>query len=159
MPGGFCGKKKGYIKNDEYYTPNSEWDKIKDFIPKDKKIWEAFYGDGNSTKYLTSLGFDVISYNEDFFTSNHGDIVVTNPPFSKKKEVINRLIDLNKSFIMIMPLEVLTYKYIEPIRDHLQLLIPKKRMIFLKDNKEVKFNYDCIFFCYKMYFEKDIYFV
>ena len=159
MTGGFCGKAKGYIANDEYYTPNEEWDKIKEYIPKDKLIWEAFYGDGNSGKYLNKLGFNVVSYDEDFFSSNHGDIVISNPPFSKKKEVIQRLIEIDKPFILIMPLEVLMYKYTEPIREHLQLLIPKKRMTFLKDNKPVKFNYDCIFFCWRMNFDKDIYYV
>ena len=159
MPGGFCGKGKGYVANDEYYTDNGEWDKIKDFIPKDKQLWEAFYGDGNSSVYLKSLGFNVISQQEDFFQANHGEVVVSNPPFSKKKEVIQRLVELDKPFILIMPLEVLTYKYTEPIREHLQILIPKKRMIFIKDGTQVKFNYDCIFFCYKMGFEKDIYYV
>lgn len=159
MPGGFCGKAKGYVANDEYYTDNKEWDKIKEYIPKDKIIWEAFYGDGNSSRYLSTLGFNVVSYDEDFFSANHGDIVVTNPPFSKKKEVIQRLVELDKPFIMIMPLEVLTYKYTESIRNHLQVLIPKQRMIFLKDGKQVKFNYDCIFYCYKMNLSRDLFYV
>lgn len=159
MTGGFCGKPKGYVANDEYYTPNEEWDKIKHLIPKDKVIWEAFYGDGASGAYLATQGFNVISRDEDFFTANHGDIVVTNPPFSKKKQVIQRLVELDKPFIMIMPLEVMTYKYIEPIRPFLQVLIPNKRMTFLKDGKPVKFNYECIFFCYKMNLDKDLMYV
>lgn len=158
MTGGFCGKKKGYV-NDEYYTPDSEWDKIKHLIPKDKEIWESFYGNGQSSLYLKSLGFNIISSNIDFFSNNLGEIVVSNPPFSKKKQVIERLVELDKPFILIMPIEVLTYKYIEPIRENLQILIPKKRMVFLKDDKPVKFNYDCIFFCWKMNFDKDIYYV
>jgi hypothetical protein len=159
MPGGFCGKAKGYVANDEYYTPNQEWDKIKQHIPKDKVIWEAFYGDGKSGEYLKTIGFNVVSNNEDFFVANHGDVVVSNPPFSKKREVVQRLVKLDKPFILIMPLEVLTYKYIEPIRNHLQVMIPKQRMIFLKEGKSVKFNYDCIFFCYKMNLPKDLIYV
>ena len=34
--------------NDEYFTPKSAWEAIKDYIPKDKVIWEAFYGNGTS---------------------------------------------------------------------------------------------------------------
>lgn len=62
---------------DEYFTPNEEWDKIKNYIPKNKIIWEAFYGDGKSGEYLKTLGFDVVSNNEDFFEVNHGDVIST----------------------------------------------------------------------------------
>ena len=41
-----------FAKHDDYMTPKSAWEEIKKYIPKDKVIWEAFYGDGNSGKYL-----------------------------------------------------------------------------------------------------------
>ena len=63
-------------------TPKSAWEHIKDYIPK-KVLWEAFYGDGDSGKYLRELGFTVIHEPIDFFTENRGDVVVSNPPFSK----------------------------------------------------------------------------
>jgi hypothetical protein len=50
---------KTFLKYDDYMTPKYAWEDIKEFIPN-KKIWEAFYGDGNSGNYLTELGFDVI---------------------------------------------------------------------------------------------------
>mgnify|MGYP000618975364 CR=1 FL=1 len=74
-------------ENDNFMTPSYVWDLIIPFIPKDLKIWEAFYGDGESGKYLTSKGFDVIHNDIDFFENNHGEIIVTNCPFSIKKEV------------------------------------------------------------------------
>ena len=49
-------------------------------------IWEAFYGDGESGAILTNLGCNVIHEEIDFFTNNEGDVIVSNPPFSKKKE-------------------------------------------------------------------------
>ncbi len=58
---------KTFCKHDDYMTPKSAWEAIKDYIPKDKKIWEAFYGDGTSAKYLKELGFDVICDDVDFF--------------------------------------------------------------------------------------------
>ena len=37
-----------FIKHDDYMTPKHAWEDIKQYIPKDKVIWEAFYGDGES---------------------------------------------------------------------------------------------------------------
>ena len=70
-----------FAVNDEYFTPKSAWEEIKDYIPNDKVIWEAFYGNGSSGKYLEDLGFNVIHESLDFFTNNLGDIIVSNPPF------------------------------------------------------------------------------
>ena len=159
MVGGFCGKKKGSIANDEFYTPKDVWALIQSRIPRDRVIWEAFRGDGKSAEHLRSFGCKVVCEDEDFFTVNRGDIVVSNPPFSKKKDVVLRLRELNKPFILLMPYEVLFTKYFTPFQDEIQLLIPKKRVSFLRDNKLVKFNYDCVFFCWRMNFPKDLIFV
>ena len=39
---------KSFIKHDDYMTPKFAWQNIKKYIPKDKLIWEAFYGDGDN---------------------------------------------------------------------------------------------------------------
>ena len=44
---------------DEYMTPPSAWEAIKQYILKNKVIWEAFYGDGKSGDALRTLGFKV----------------------------------------------------------------------------------------------------
>ena len=150
MVGGFCGKSKDYKANDNYYTPQKEWAAVAPYLPKDKLIWEAFYGDGKSGNYLKELGFNIIHEQEDFFATNKGDIVVSNPPYSCKKEVLQRLYSLQKPFVLLMPYEVLFYKYFEPFRNDCSLLIPSKRVNFLKDGKEVKFNYQTVWFCWKM---------
>ena len=98
---GFCTKT--FIKHDDYMTPKYAWENIKNLIPKDKVIWEAFYGDGKSGKYLEELGFNVIHEEVDFFTNDLGDIIVSNPPFSKLKEILLRLKELDKPFILICP--------------------------------------------------------
>ena len=43
---------KTFIKHDDYMTPKYAFEWIKDFIPNNKIIWEAFYGDGDSGNYL-----------------------------------------------------------------------------------------------------------
>jgi hypothetical protein len=45
--------------NDHYMTQKSTWDMISMYIPRDKVLWEAFYGDGQSGNYLRELGFEV----------------------------------------------------------------------------------------------------
>jgi len=50
------------IKDDDYNTPKIVFQSIKHLVPKDKIIWECFYGDGNSGKYLKELGFNVETY-------------------------------------------------------------------------------------------------
>ena len=71
---------KTFEKHDDYMTPKSAWEAIKHLVPKDKVIWEPFYGDGNSGQLLREIGFDVIHQDEDFFENNRGDIVISNPP-------------------------------------------------------------------------------
>ena len=82
---------KTFMKHDDYMTPKYAWENIQQFIPKNKIIWEAFYGDGTSGEYLKELGFDVIHDSIDFFENDLGEIVISNPPFSKCKDIIPRL--------------------------------------------------------------------
>ncbi len=82
----FCNK--NLQVEDNYMTPKSAWEAIKHYIPKDKIIWEAFYGDGKSGSYLKELGFQTIHRDIDFFKNNLGDIIISNPPFQYKKEVL-----------------------------------------------------------------------
>ena len=150
---------KTFMKHDDYMTPKSAWENIKYYIPNDKIIWEAFYGDGKSGKYLEELGFNVIHNDNDFFESNEGDVIVSNPPFQKCKEILERLYELDKPFILIMPQVKINTSYIRNWKEkHLQILIPRKRIQFVKDGNELqnKCNFDCFYYCYKMNLPNDI---
>ena len=156
---------KAFIKHGDYMTPRYAWEWIKDFIPKDKVIWEAFYGDGESGKILSDLGFNVIHEETDFFTNNLGDVIVSNPPFSKKKEVMTRLKEIDKPFIIICPSSMINTKYIRNLfkDDRLQIIIPNKRINFKKlidgkvpDNWGDRCNFDCFYYCWKMNLPNDI---
>ena len=102
---------KTFTKHDDYMTPTYAWDNIKHLIPPDKVIWEPFYGDGTSGDYLRELGFEVIHQDIDFFENDLGDIIVSNPPFSQSKAVMNRLKELDKPFVVIMPSPKLCTSY------------------------------------------------
>jgi hypothetical protein len=148
-------------------TPRYAWENVAHLIPKDKVIWEAFYGDGASGTYLRDLGFNTIHEDLDFFTENRGDIIVSNPPFSKSKEVLTRLKELNKPFMMILPASKVTTQYVRALfkdsTDPLQLVIPRKRIHFQKqiDGKMPEgwkncCNFDCFYYCWKMGLPRDL---
>jgi len=147
-----------FVKNDDYMTPKSAWEDIRHIIPKDKIIWEAFYGDGKSGEYLKELGFNVISEPVDFFENDLGDIIVTNPPFSQCKKILERLKKLDKPFILILPSSKINTTYVQAnfANKDLQIVIPKKRIHFdrVVDGKKNKTksscNFDCFYYCYKL---------
>ena len=156
---------KTFLIYDDYMTPKHAWEDIKDYIPK-KKIWEAFYGDGNSGNYLKELGYDVIHESIDFFTEqpDEWDIIVSNPPFSKSKEVMSKMLEYDKPFIMIMPSSKINTSYFRTWKDKgLQIIIPRKRIHFTKlvdgkvpDKWKSSCNFDCFYYCYKMDLPRDI---
>jgi len=146
---------KTFLKHDDYMTPKYAWKNIIQFIPRDKVIWECFYGDGKSGELLKELGLKVIHEKVDFFKENLGDILISNPPFSIKKEVFMRLKEIDKPFIMICPSSMINTQYIRNLfqRDNdLQIIIPRKRIQFIKNGNELsnKCNFDCFYYCYKM---------
>ena len=156
---------KSFLKHDDYMTPKYAWENIKGFIPKDKIIWEAFMGDGKSGQYLKELGFNVIHESVDFFENNLGEIIVSNPPFSKIPEILTRLKELQKPFILIMPSAKIFTQYFRKLfsEERIQIIIPRKRIHFEKqiDGKKVEnwknaCSFDCFYYCWKMNFEKDI---
>ena len=155
---------KTFLKHDDYMTPKYAWENIKDFIPRNKLIWEAFYGDGESGNYLKELGFDVIHEPVDFFENNLGEIIVSNPPFSKAKQIMKRLKELDKPFILILPSSKINTSYFRDWKDKgLQIIIPRKRIHFKKlidgkipDGWKNSCNFDCFYYCYKIGLSKDI---
>ncbi len=161
---------KTFLRHDDYMTPKHAWEDIQEYIPKDKIIWEAFYGDGSSGKYLEELGYNVIHEKEDFFLNNKGDVLDSNPPFTLCKTILPRLKELEKPFILIMPCSKLTTSYIRETfmnaEDKLQIIIPRKRIHFIKkiggadgdipEGWKNACNFDCFYYCYKMNLPRDI---
>ena len=149
--------------SDNYITNPEDWKRIKQYIPTDKQIWSPFYCDGKQKEYFKDMGFDIIHEDRDFFENNKGDIIIDNLPFSKKKEVLKKLKEIDKPFIMIMPSVVLCYKYFQTdFKDHLQIIIPYNRIKFKhlnSNNKNYTPPYGSFFFCYKMNLPKDLIFI
>lgn len=156
---------KTFIKHDDYMTPKYAWENIKQFIPADKVIWEAFYGDGESGKHLSEIVSNKVIHEPiDFFENNEGEMVISNPPFSRCKDVMNRLYELDKPFILIFPSSKINTQYFRKWKDKgIQIIIPRKRIHFIKkvegetpSDYKSSCNFDCFYYCYKINLPKDI---
>ena len=150
---------KTFKNDDEYYTPKHAWTDIEQYIPKDKVIWEAFYGDGSSGTFLREMGFETICEDVDFFDNDLGDMIMSNPPFSKCKEIMPRLALTDKPFILIMPSSKINTNYFrDNFKDkNIQIIIPRRRIAFIKNGIQTKScNFDCFYYCYKMNLPNDI---
>lgn len=137
---------------DEYYTPRILVDAIIPYIPKNKIIWCPF--DTEDSEFVIALkenGNDVIYSHiwlgQDFFNyePEYYDMIISNPPFTKKLKVLERLYKLNKPFAMVLGLPILNYQEIGNffIDKDLQLLIVNKKISF--DGNTASFNNS--FFC------------
>ena len=159
-------KKQDFHNDDQYNTTKDMWESISHLIPKDKILFEGFMKDNYSSKsvlILRELGFDVVGDPTiDFFGEiPKYDILVSNPAYSIKKKIFERLSVLNKPFILILPISTITKQFTKCLeRDKLQMIIPSKRMQFEKAGVELsRCWFDTCYLCYKMNLERDITFI
>lgn len=152
-------------ESDNYITNELGWEQLIPFIPKDKKIWSPFYCDGSQKEIFKKNGIDIIHEDKDFFEyePEEWDIIIDNPPFSIKKEVLKRVKSFGKPFILICPSMMISYKYFqEDFKDKIQIIIPQKRITFKQLNSEKK-NYNppfaSFYFCYGCNLKKDLTFI
>lgn len=151
---------------DDYITPKYVFEEIKQFIPKDKVISMPFYCEGSAGKYMRELGFNVIHTDEDFFKHDRGDIVVDNPPYNKKRQVLETLIKRDKPFMLLVPCSTLCYLYAKIIKGHVQIIVPVKKPKFIRyDTKTKQYEkdwqkkyppFECLWVCWKMNLANDI---
>lgn len=116
---------------DEIYTPFYAVEPLLEFLPKNKKIWCPFDEEWSAFYQLFSeRGYDVIrsslSEGKDFFhyEPDKWDILVSNPPFSKKNNVLKRAYSFEKPFALLLPVNSIQSKQRYDIfRNQIQLLI------------------------------------
>jgi len=152
----------------DYATPTEAWDEIIKFIPKDKTIYEPFYLDGGSGKYLKSKGLKIIHEKIDFYDMANEisyDFILSNPPFQDCKRLFAFLDKLDKPFMLLLPTNKLHTNYISKFfkNRRTQIVVPRRRIHFLKYENghpvpgwKKGTAFDCVWICYKMGFEKDI---
>jgi len=96
--------------NDEFYTPAYAITPILKYIKANSKIWCPFdTADSNFVKILSSMGHIVthshIDNNQNFFTQlipDEVEYIISNPPYSFKTEVFERLFSFKIPFAMLV---------------------------------------------------------
>ena len=149
--------KKSWNVKDEYYTPRILVEPILPYVPCDAIVWCPF--DTGKSEFVLALkenGNEVIHSHiwegKDFFKyePDEYDYIISNPPFTRKLEVFERLYKLGKPFAVIMGLPILNYQevgnFFFNLDEDLQLLIVDKKVSF--DGNTASFNNS--YFCWNM---------
>jgi len=138
----------GLNNDDDYITPLYALKDLFSYIHEGvqgSRIWEPFYGDGGSTEKIKKLGYNVIECRgKEFFTTpppvGEDVVMVTNPPFSIKKEVLEQIIRVQKvkKFAILLPAQVLFAKYFKKLTEgmRIRVLLPNSRIQFLKGGEK-----------------------
>lgn len=111
----------GYLKSsrtaDERYTPHYAVEPIIKYLPKNSIIWLPFDKEWSAFhQVLKHAGFlticSHIDNGQDFFNYEpfNYDVIVSNPPYSLKSEVLERVYQLRKPFFLLLPLPALQRK-------------------------------------------------
>lgn len=143
-------KKDGLSPRDLFQTPNNAIDLLVDFLPG-RRIWECACGKGNITRRLESQGFEVIStdiidYGQgillNFLSDDEPDTediltIVTNPPYSLKKEFVYKAIEYGCPFAFLIPFDMTQWLCDVFMRYDCQAIIPTRRINYIPPNKPV----------------------
>lgn len=127
--------------SDEVYTPAYAVKPILKYIKKDAVVWCPFDTEQSEyVKMIRAAGHKVIathidSGNNFFFyePEEKYDCIISNPPFSIKDDILQRLNELEKPFAMLLPVPVIQgQKRFEYMRD-CQILTFDKRVNYYMD--------------------------
>lgn len=151
-------------KNNECYTPKYGVTPIIKYLPKNKIIWCPF--DEAHSQFVIELknaGLNVvyshINNGQDFYTyqPKKWDILVSNPPYTNKKEIFKRALSFNKPFAMLMTITWLNdstpKKIFMEAKKDLQLLMFDKRIEYKNLDKEdemKKITFSSAYYCYNL---------
>lgn len=99
-------------ESDEVFTPFYAVEPILEFIPEDKVIWCPFDHEWSAfVQLLKARGNEVvfshIENGKDFFSYEppYWDMIISNPPFSKKDKILRRCFEFGKPFALLLPVK------------------------------------------------------
>ena len=141
--------------NDEQYTPKILVKPILKYAKKFETVWCPF--DKENSEFVLGLrkvGCKVIHSHiedgKDFFDytpRRKFDAIVSNPPYSRKLEVLERLYELEVPFALVLGLPILNYTNIGNFfyekGSDLQLLIVDKKVSFNGNTSSFNSSYFC----------------
>lgn len=147
---------------DEVFTPFYAVEPLLEFLPKDKIIWCPFDEEWSAFyQLLSEKGFEVVRSSlrdgKDFFEyePEKWDILVSNPPFSKKDDVLKKAFSFGKPFALLLPVNSIQGKARYKIfQNEIQLLCFDSRVDYHTQNnmeKTTKGNhFGSAYFCRKL---------
>ena len=149
---------------DELYTPKNAVIPLIKYIDKSLKIVLPF--DTKESQYYKVLkenNYNVeclhLTNGEDFFLNmfDEYDLIISNPPFSIKDQIIERLYLIDKPFIVLLPLTALSgIKRVGMFKKYgIDLIIFDKRINYIIRGKQSKGNwFASAYFTYKVLKDK-----
>lgn len=154
--------------NDEFYTPLYAVKPILEFVPPCVKVWCPF--DTEQSLFVKELNktnevvCSSLLNGEDFFemeVPKDTKYIISNPPYSLKTEVLERLFKLDIPFAMLLGVVGLfeSKKRFEMFKDNeFEIMYFNKRIAYFKDYNEQKPSlnppFSSVYICHKMLPEK-----
>lgn len=151
-------------KNDEFYTPKYAIYPILKYLKPNSVIWCPFdTEESNFVKILKQKGHKVIFTHiitgQDFFKINcmDCDYIISNPPYSLKTEVLEKLFLFNKPFAMLVGVVGLfeSQKRFDMFKgNNFEILYLNRRVSFMKsfDSNKCELNppFSSVYLCSKI---------
>ena len=149
--------------NDEFYTPAYAIAPILKYVKPNSIVWCPFDTENSLfVKMLRGKGHTVIATHlgggQDFFTHIEDcDYIISNPPYSIKAQVFERLFSLNKPFAMLVGVVGLfeSQKRFNMFKDNkFEVMYMNKRIAYFKDYSEQRPSlnppFSSVYICSKM---------
>jgi hypothetical protein len=133
--------------NDEFYTPFYAIEPLIKYIPEGRTVWCPFDTDESLiVRTFSGRGYTVnathLSGGYDFFsTEPRGEVIISNPPYSLKGEVFQRLFALGLPFAMLVGVVGLfeSEKRFTMFQEHdFEIMWLSKRIAYFKSYAEQK---------------------
>lgn len=95
------------LANDECFTLDSTWDDLLRFLPRDRVLYDPFNGE-RFVKWATKNKLSAVSGNDFWRTPLPvNGVVVSNPPFTCRAEVLETLVEADYAFVLLLPFTTL----------------------------------------------------
>lgn len=149
-------------ESDNCFTPFYAVEPLLKYLPKDKIIWLPFDEEWSAFyQLLKANGYKVVrsslTEGQDFFKyePKEWDLIVSNPPFSLKDEVLARCYSFGKPFALLLPLNTLQgKKRFKSFKNGVQILAFDKRINFHTNFNFEKFtkgnHFASAYYCYNL---------
>ena len=158
-------------RSDEFQTPKEAIYPLLPYLKKEWIILECAWGEGSLAKHLEEEGFNVVGdktidflkhFDMEVVLGGRFDCIVTNPPYSKKYQFIEKCYKQNKPFALLLPITALEGKRRGKLfqKYGIQLMIPNKRINFeTPSGKGSGAWFQVAWFTWKLNLPKDLNFI